>query len=115
VIPISFSQSFIFLRNLEPQKPDEATGVLPFPMGLWWIKGQTIRGGFAQIRLYQELLKNLIERGNAKPSFVFSKEYRIEDAAQAYKGFEAHKIIKAVFKFDVSKKGLKRKSHHDEV
>jgi glutathione-independent formaldehyde dehydrogenase len=82
-------------------------------MGEWWIKGQTIRGGFVQLRLYQELLKTLIERGNAEPSFVFTKEFRIEDAAQAYKEFEAHKVIKAVFKFDTPKKSLKRKIHHD--
>jgi threonine dehydrogenase-like Zn-dependent dehydrogenase len=82
-------------------------------MGQWWTKGQTIKGGFVQLRLYQELLKTLIERGNAKSSFVFTKEFRIEDAAQAFKEFEAHKVIKAFFKFDIPKKSLKRKIYHD--
>ncbi|PMD44682.1 hypothetical protein L207DRAFT_579615 [Hyaloscypha variabilis F] len=88
----------------KPHKPDEATGIFPFPMGLWWAKGQTIKGGFVEPRPYQELLKTLIERGNVKPSFVFTKEFKIEDAPQAYKEFEAHKLIKAVFKFDTPKK-----------
>lgn len=101
--------------NIEPQTPNEATGILPFPMGEWWTKGQTIRGGFVQLRLYQELLKNLIERGGAKPSFVFTKEYTIENAAIAYREFEEHKIIKAVFKFETTKKGLKRKANQNEV
>jgi glutathione-independent formaldehyde dehydrogenase len=82
-------------------------------MGEWWTKGQTIKGGFVQPRPFEQLLKTLIERGNAKPSFVFTKEYRIEEAPQAYKEFEAHKLIKAVFKFDTPKKGLKRKAHHE--
>jgi threonine dehydrogenase-like Zn-dependent dehydrogenase len=75
-------------------------------MGEWWSKGQTIKGGFAQPRPFEELLKNLIERGKAKPSFVFTKEFKIGDAPQAYKEFEARKLIKAVFRFDTPKRGL---------
>jgi glutathione-independent formaldehyde dehydrogenase len=75
-------------------------------MGEWWSKGQTIKGGFVQPRPFEELLKILIERGKAKPSFGFTKEFRIEDAPQAYKEFEAQKLIKAVFKFDTPKIGL---------
>lgn len=57
-------------------------------------------------RPFEELLKNLIERGKGKPSFVFTKEFKIEDAPQAHKEFEAHKLIKAVFRFDIPKGGL---------
>jgi len=97
------------LTVIDPDDTEEKLGTVEFPIGAWWIKNISIKGGIVQIRLYQELLKNLIERGNAKPSFVFTKEYRIEDAAQAYRDFSDHKIIKAVFKFDKPPKSLKRK------
>lgn len=70
-----------------------------------------MKGGGAQIRLYQELLKTLIERDNAKPSFVFDKEFKIEDGFQAFREFSEHKLIKAVFRFDTPRKGRKRKNH----
>jgi hypothetical protein len=31
---------------------------------------------------------------------VFDREFRIEDAAEAYREFSDHKIVKAVFRFD---------------
>jgi len=64
------------------------------------VKNLSIRGGVVQIRLYQELLKKLIESGKAKPSFVFDKEFRIEDGAKAFREFSDQKIIKAWFNFE---------------
>ncbi|KAH8657580.1 putative S-glutathione dehydrogenase [Tricladium varicosporioides] len=55
--------------------------------------------GVVQIRLYQSLLLKLIESGKARPSFVFEKEYKIEDAPKAYQEFNEHKVTKAVFRF----------------
>jgi threonine dehydrogenase-like Zn-dependent dehydrogenase len=75
----------------------------------WWSKGQTIKGGFVQLRQYQEFLKTLIERENARPSFLFSEEFRIEEAAQAFKEFDARKVIKTLFKYDTPKKSLEIK------
>jgi glutathione-independent formaldehyde dehydrogenase len=75
-------------------------------MGEWWSKGQTIKRRYVQPRSFEELLKILIERGKAKPSFVFTKEFKIEDAPQVYKEFEARKLIKAVSRFDTPKRGL---------
>jgi threonine dehydrogenase-like Zn-dependent dehydrogenase len=77
-----------------------AQGVLPIPIGIIWLKGLTVKGGPVQLRLYQELLKTLIESGKGKPSFVFDREFRIEDGAEAFREFSAHKLIKAVFRFD---------------
>ena len=51
------------------------------------------------MHLYQDLLKNLIESGKAKPSFVFEKEFKIEDGAEAYREFSEHKVVKVVFRF----------------
>ena len=42
----------------------------------------------------------MIDTGKAKPSFVFEREFRIEDGAKAYKLFNDKKILKAVFRFD---------------
>ncbi|RFU34661.1 hypothetical protein B7463_g1593, partial [Scytalidium lignicola] len=78
-------------------------GILSFPVGEFWLKGLSIKGGVITTDLYkptQLLLKNLIERHNAKPSFVFDKEFRIEQAAEAFREFSEHKIIKGVFRFE---------------
>jgi threonine dehydrogenase-like Zn-dependent dehydrogenase len=64
-----------------------------------WVKGISLKGGVVQLRLYQDILLKLIESGRAKPSFVFSDKFRIDDAVKAYKDFSNHKLIKAVFQF----------------
>ena len=64
-----------------------------------------------QIRLYQDLLKNLIESGKAKPSFIFDREFRIEEAAKAFRDFSDRKIIKAWFNFE-REYNSKYQGHH---
>lgn len=64
-----------------------------------------------QVRLYQQTLKNLIERGKAKPNFVFDGEYKIEDATNAFKDFSEHKVVKAIFSFEkAAEMGRERKT-----
>ncbi|KAH8819315.1 putative S-glutathione dehydrogenase [Xylogone sp. PMI_703] len=46
-----------------------------------------------------ELLKTLIERADAKPSFVFTKEFSIEEGAKAFREFSDHEIVKGVIRF----------------
>ncbi|KAH8804410.1 putative S-glutathione dehydrogenase [Xylogone sp. PMI_703] len=61
-----------------------------------------VGGGIGLIGPYkqtQDLLKRLIERDDAKPSFVFDRVFKIESAADAYREFSDHKITKAVFQF----------------
>lgn len=110
--PISASKKSANWNHLEPENAAAGKGFLSFPFGSWWIKGQSIRGGIAPVRQFQELLKTLIERDNAKPSFVITKRFRIEDGATAFREFSDHKLIKAVFEFDTPKRGLKRKNGH---
>ena len=74
-------------------------GILPFPVGQMWVKGISLKGGAVELRLYQELLLKLIESGKAKPSFVFTDKFDIDDAVKAYEEFSTHKLIKAVFQF----------------
>lgn len=57
----------------------------------------------------------MIESGKANPSFVFDGEYKIEDAAKAFKDFSEHKIIKAVFKFDKAAENGRRKGDNAET
>jgi hypothetical protein len=78
------------------------------------LKGQSIKAGFISGEPYkqvQNLLKLLIERDGAKPSFVFDREFRIDDAQEAYQEFSDHKITKAVFRFDERVKGYSRPVH----
>jgi hypothetical protein len=80
-------------------------GIIEIPFGESWLKWQTIGSGIVPLRQYQPALKELIESGRAKPSFVVDKELRIEDAPEAYKGFSDHDFIKSVIRFDDGKNG----------
>jgi threonine dehydrogenase-like Zn-dependent dehydrogenase len=91
------------MKPVEATSKDAAKGILPVPIGDWWVKGQTLRGGIITAELYkptQLLLKNLIERDNAKPSFVFDKVFKIDNAPEAFREFSDHKLVKAVIQFD---------------
>ena len=57
------------------------------------------------LRQYQPALKLLTESGRAKPSFIFDRELRIEDAAEAYKEFSDHDFIKSVIRLDHGENG----------
>lgn len=56
--------------------------------------------GIVQIIPEQQLLLQLIQDGKARPSFVFDKEFSIEDAPKAYKLFNERKLVKAYFRMD---------------
>jgi glutathione-independent formaldehyde dehydrogenase len=45
--------------------------------------------GEADVKRYNRHLSNLIHSGKAKPSFLVSHELPLEDAAEAYKHFDA--------------------------
>ena len=73
------------------------------PIGDFWLKGISLKGGIIGAEAYKQtqlLLKNLIERDNAKPSFVFDKEFSIDEAEEAFREFSEHKLVKAVLRFD---------------
>lgn len=79
-------------------------GLFEIPFGESWLKGQSIKSGIVPLRQYQPALKRLIESGRAKPSFIFDRELRIEDAAEAYKEFSDHDFIKSVIRLDGGEK-----------
>ncbi|KAF4634040.1 hypothetical protein G7Y89_g4075 [Cudoniella acicularis] len=86
-------------HDLGRATPALKQGILPFPIGQFFLKNLSLCGGAATIHAYQELLKTSIDSGKARPSFVFEKEFRIEDAEEAYREFNDYKITKAVFRF----------------
>lgn len=81
-------------------------GIFEIPFGESWLKGQSIKSGIVQLRQFQPALKRLIESGRAKPSFIFDRELRIEDAPEAYKEFSDHGFIKSVIRLDGEKGSL---------
>ena len=80
-------------------------GIFEIPFGEAWFKGVIIKSGIVPLRQYHPALKRLIESGRAKPSFVFDREIRIEDAPAAYKEFSDHDFIKSVIRLDDGEEG----------
>ena len=81
-------------------------GIFEIPFGESWLKSQTIKSGIVPLRQYHAPLKRLIESGRAKPSFVFDREIRIEDAPKAYQEFSDHDFIKSVIRLDDGEESL---------
>jgi threonine dehydrogenase-like Zn-dependent dehydrogenase len=79
-----------------PQDPGAADklaqqGQIAFDLGQFWIKGQHIGTGQANVKAYNRKLCNLIAAGKAKPSFLISHELPLDKAAEAYQHFDARK------------------------
>lgn len=80
----------IFLPQ-DPGGPDQLSkqGEIPFDMGLFWIKGQHIGTGQANVKDYNRQLRDLIHAGKAKPSFIVSHRLPLDKASEAYQHFDA--------------------------
>lgn len=74
----------------DPGAPDEnaARGRLLFDVGKFFEKGLKMGTGQADVRMYSEFLRDLIIAGQARPSFVVSKELPLADAPGAYERFD---------------------------
>ena len=66
-------------------------GQMAFDFGQFWVKGQSIGTGQANVKAYNRLLSRLIEKDKAKPSCIVSHELPLEKAPEAYKNFDARK------------------------
>ncbi len=66
-------------------------GQIAFDFGQFWIKGQHMATGQANVKEYNRKLCKLITEGKAKPSFIISHELPLDQAAEAYKNFDARK------------------------
>jgi glutathione-independent formaldehyde dehydrogenase len=64
-------------------------GQMAFDFGQFWFKGQSMGTGQANVKAYNRFLSRLIEKDKVKPSWIVSHEMPLEQAAQAYKNFDA--------------------------
>ncbi|MFF3874618.1 glutathione-independent formaldehyde dehydrogenase [Streptomyces sp. NPDC001978] len=75
----------------DPGSPDKLYqhGEVAFDYGLFWIKGQSVGNGQANVKAYNRQLCNLIQQGKAKPSWIVSHELPLDQAPEAYQHFDA--------------------------
>ncbi len=66
-------------------------GQMAFDFGQFWVKGQSIGTGQANVKAYNRFLSRLIEKDKVKPSWIVSHELPLEKAPDAYKNFDARK------------------------
>ncbi|KAF5985566.1 formaldehyde dehydrogenase [Fusarium coicis] len=78
-------------------KPD-LKAEIKFPMAEAWIKGIRIQGGLVDIKGNIKALVELVKSGRARPGFIFSNEYSLEDAPIAYRRFEQWEETKVTLK-----------------
>lgn len=88
-------------------------GHMDFDFGNFWMKGQSISTGQANVKAYNRQLATLISVGKAQPSQIISHELPLEKATQAYKHFDDRDKgwIKVILKPEMktAKKLVKRK------
>jgi threonine dehydrogenase-like Zn-dependent dehydrogenase len=75
----------------DPGSPDKLyrEGEVVFDYGLFWIKGQSVGNGQANVKAYNRRLCSLIEQGKATPSWIVSHELPLDQAPTAYEHFDA--------------------------
>ena len=75
----------------DPKSKEELPkkGHMDFDFGSFWMKGQTIATGQANVKSYNRELCALISSGKAKPSAIVSHELSLDEAPDAYKHFNA--------------------------
>jgi len=75
----------------DPKSADklEKHDQIAFDLGKFFEKGLTMGSGQTNVKKYNQHLANLIAAGKAKPSFLVSHELSLDDAADAYKHFDA--------------------------
>lgn len=76
-----------------PQDPDAATeeakeGRVAFSYGAAFEKGISIGSGQCPVKRYNRELRDLIIRGQARPSQIVSHELPLDQAADAYDKFD---------------------------
>ncbi|KAI9725893.1 MAG: hypothetical protein M1834_009456 [Cirrosporium novae-zelandiae] len=72
---------------------------IAFPIGSFFRKGLSFRGGGVDPRLVAPQLMELIATGKANVSFIISSQVGIEEAPEAYARFNRHEETKVVIRF----------------
>ncbi|NIF93100.1 glutathione-independent formaldehyde dehydrogenase [Burkholderia sp. Cy-637] len=75
----------------DPGSPDKLAqqGKLAFDFGPFWMKGQRIATGQANVKAYNRKLRDLIQAGRVQPSRIISHELPLEQAPEGYRKFDA--------------------------
>ncbi|KAK2025184.1 alcohol dehydrogenase GroES-like domain-containing protein [Colletotrichum zoysiae] len=71
---------------------------ISFPITDFWFKSLTIRGGIVQGRNTFAALVRLVENGQARPGFIVTAEFDLDDAPKAYKRFDEKREVKVLFR-----------------
>ena len=77
----------------DPNSEDklQKRGRMAFDFGAYWLKGQSMGTGQANVKGYNRLLSRLIEKDRVKPSWIVSHELPLEEAPTAYANFDQRK------------------------
>ena len=76
-------------KDPKSKDPLQKEGHMDFDFGNFWMKGQRIATGQANVKSYNRQLCTLISVGKAKPSLIISHELSLGEAPEAYKHFDA--------------------------
>lgn len=82
---------------------------ISFPIAEAWMKGLRIQGGMVNLKQNVTHIQELIRNGRARPGFIFSNEYGLEEAAIAYRRFEQREETKVVLR------GSRKNPHGKEL
>ncbi|SAK99551.1 glutathione-independent formaldehyde dehydrogenase [Caballeronia calidae] len=77
----------------DPGSPDDLMkkGQLAFDFGTFWMKGQRMAAGQANVKAYNRKLRDLIAADKVKPSEIISHELPLEQAPEGYRNFDERK------------------------
>jgi threonine dehydrogenase-like Zn-dependent dehydrogenase len=102
----------VFLSE-DPRATDPIAqkGHMDFDFGTFWMKGQSMATGQANVKAYNRELCALISSGKAKPSMIISHELGLDEAPDAYKHFDAREKGWTKIVLKPGKKGASKKQH----
>ena len=75
-------------KDPKSKEPLQKEGHMDFDFGNFWMKGQSIATGQANVKSYNRQLSALISAGKAIPSQIVSHQLSLDDAPDAYKHFD---------------------------
>jgi len=67
-----------------------------FPYLRMWLKSLTFRAGWCNVQMYMRPLLDLIEAGRLHPEKIISHRMKLDEAAEAYRMFDAREATKIV-------------------
>ncbi len=75
-------------KDPKSKEPLQKKGHMDFDFGNFWMKGQSIATGQANVKSYNRQLCTLISAGKAHPSQIISHELSLDEAPSAYEHFD---------------------------